>query len=275
MAGILDTSRFATFIAWETGSSVKDVKALVLGGHGDQMVPVVTATTVGGVPLRSSCRTSGSPSSSSARPRAAARSWRCSARPPGTRPARRRRRWSTRSCSTRSACFPARRTSRASTGSTASTWACRSSSARRDRGDRRARPRRRRARGARRLGRGGARGRRRAQPLGLIHRHSFGTIPSPTCADFLSTIKSGRRSGESQSRPPSDPGPLSRRQRREQLSVCPHCGKNSATVRGVCTECWGSKGGRLFTVKKRGPESGPSILSSRWGRSGDRAACRG
>jgi malate dehydrogenase len=50
-AGILDTARFATFIAWETGSSVKDVTALVLGGHGDQMVPVVSATTVGGVPL--------------------------------------------------------------------------------------------------------------------------------------------------------------------------------------------------------------------------------
>ena len=52
MAGILDTARFSTFIAWETGSSVKDVTAMVLGGHGDQMVPVVTATTVGGVPLR-------------------------------------------------------------------------------------------------------------------------------------------------------------------------------------------------------------------------------
>jgi malate dehydrogenase len=50
-AGILDTARFATFIAWETGASVKDVTALVLGGHGDQMVPVVSATTVGGVPL--------------------------------------------------------------------------------------------------------------------------------------------------------------------------------------------------------------------------------
>src|SRR5207253_10955747 len=48
----LDTARFSTFIAWETGSSVKDVTALVLGGHGDQMVPVVSATTVGGVPLR-------------------------------------------------------------------------------------------------------------------------------------------------------------------------------------------------------------------------------
>jgi len=52
MAGILDAARFATFIAWETGSSVKDVTALVLGGHGDQMVPVVSAASVGGVPLR-------------------------------------------------------------------------------------------------------------------------------------------------------------------------------------------------------------------------------
>jgi malate dehydrogenase len=52
MAGILDTARFSTFIAWGTGASVKDVTAMVLGGHGDQMVPVVSATTVGGVPLR-------------------------------------------------------------------------------------------------------------------------------------------------------------------------------------------------------------------------------
>jgi malate dehydrogenase len=52
MAGILDTARFSTFIAWETGGSVKDVTAMVLGGHGDQMVPVVSATTVGGAPLR-------------------------------------------------------------------------------------------------------------------------------------------------------------------------------------------------------------------------------
>jgi malate dehydrogenase len=51
-AGILDTARFRTFIAHETNSSAKDVQALVLGGHGDQMVPVVSATTVGGVPLR-------------------------------------------------------------------------------------------------------------------------------------------------------------------------------------------------------------------------------
>jgi malate dehydrogenase len=52
MAGVLDAARFSTFIAWETGTSVKDVQTLVLGGHGDQMVPVVSATRIGGVPLR-------------------------------------------------------------------------------------------------------------------------------------------------------------------------------------------------------------------------------
>lgn len=51
MAGILDTARFECFIAQETGLSVKEVTATVLGGHGDQMVPVVSATTVGGIPL--------------------------------------------------------------------------------------------------------------------------------------------------------------------------------------------------------------------------------
>src|SRR4051812_5574751 len=52
MAGILDTARFSTFIAWAANASVKDVTAMVLGGHGDQMVPIVSATTVGGIPLR-------------------------------------------------------------------------------------------------------------------------------------------------------------------------------------------------------------------------------
>ncbi len=51
MAGILDTARFSAFIAEAAGASVKDVTAMVLGGHGDQMVPVVSATSVGGIPL--------------------------------------------------------------------------------------------------------------------------------------------------------------------------------------------------------------------------------
>jgi len=51
MAGVLDTARFRTFIAWELGVSVEDVQAFVLGGHGDTMVPLVRYSTVAGVPL--------------------------------------------------------------------------------------------------------------------------------------------------------------------------------------------------------------------------------
>ena len=51
MAGVLDTARFRAFIALETGVSVEDVQAFVLGGHGDTMVPLVRYCTVGGIPL--------------------------------------------------------------------------------------------------------------------------------------------------------------------------------------------------------------------------------
>ena len=51
MAGVLDTARFRTFLAREMGVSVRDVQAYVLGGHGDQMVPLTHHTTVGGVPI--------------------------------------------------------------------------------------------------------------------------------------------------------------------------------------------------------------------------------
>lgn len=50
-AGVLDSSRFATFIAWELGVSVKDVNAMVLGGHGDTMVPLVRYANVNGMPV--------------------------------------------------------------------------------------------------------------------------------------------------------------------------------------------------------------------------------
>lgn len=50
-AGVLDSARFATFIAMELGCSPKDVKAMVLGGHGDSMVPLPRFSTVGGVPI--------------------------------------------------------------------------------------------------------------------------------------------------------------------------------------------------------------------------------
>lgn len=53
MAGALDSARFRAFIAMETGYSVQDVSCMVLGGHGDTMVPVTRLATVGGVPVTS------------------------------------------------------------------------------------------------------------------------------------------------------------------------------------------------------------------------------
>ena len=53
MAGALDSSRFRAFIAMETGYSVQDVSCMVLGGHGDTMVPITRLATVGGVPVTS------------------------------------------------------------------------------------------------------------------------------------------------------------------------------------------------------------------------------
>ncbi len=50
-AGVLDSSRFSAFIAWELGVSVKDVNAMVLGGHGDTMVPLVHTANVYGIPV--------------------------------------------------------------------------------------------------------------------------------------------------------------------------------------------------------------------------------
>jgi malate dehydrogenase len=50
-AGVLDSSRFASFIAWELGVSVKDINAPVLGGHGDTMVPLVRYANVNGLPV--------------------------------------------------------------------------------------------------------------------------------------------------------------------------------------------------------------------------------
>lgn len=51
MAGVLDTARYRTFIAMELGVSVEDITALILGGHGDSMVPLPRYTSVAGIPL--------------------------------------------------------------------------------------------------------------------------------------------------------------------------------------------------------------------------------
>ena len=52
MAGILDTARFRAFLAEEISVSVEDIQAMVLGGHGDSMVPLVSYTTVSGIPIK-------------------------------------------------------------------------------------------------------------------------------------------------------------------------------------------------------------------------------
>lgn len=52
MAGVLDSTRLRAFIAWELGVSVQDVSALVLGGHGDTMVPLIRYCTVAGIPVQ-------------------------------------------------------------------------------------------------------------------------------------------------------------------------------------------------------------------------------
>jgi malate dehydrogenase len=51
MAGVLDTARYRTFLSMEMDVSVEDIQALVLGGHGDTMVPIVSMTTVSGIPI--------------------------------------------------------------------------------------------------------------------------------------------------------------------------------------------------------------------------------
>ena len=53
MAGVLDSARFQLFLAREVGCSIKDVRAMVLGGHGDDMVPVLSMTTINGIPVSS------------------------------------------------------------------------------------------------------------------------------------------------------------------------------------------------------------------------------
>jgi len=51
MAGVLDSARFKTFIAMELNVSVEEVQAFVLGGHGDEMVPLIRYSTVAGIPI--------------------------------------------------------------------------------------------------------------------------------------------------------------------------------------------------------------------------------
>ena len=74
MAGILDSARFRTFLAWELGVSARDVTGFVLGGHGDTMVPISSYTNVAGVRSPRRSRPTGSRRSCSAPATAAPRS---------------------------------------------------------------------------------------------------------------------------------------------------------------------------------------------------------
>ncbi len=116
MAGVLDSARFRHFIAAELNISVRDVRAFVLGGHGDTMVPLPRYSTVGGVPITELLSAERIARSWTGPATAAPRSWRSSR--PGARTTPRRRpssRWSRRSSSTGAGSCPAPPTCRAST----------------------------------------------------------------------------------------------------------------------------------------------------------------
>jgi malate dehydrogenase len=105
MAGVLDTARYRAFLAEAMNVSVEDIQAMVLGGHGDTMVPLISYTTVSGIPVTQLL----------AQDKLDA---------PTTPPARRRCRWPKRSCWTRSGFCPAPRGSPGSTDSRMCSAAC-------------------------------------------------------------------------------------------------------------------------------------------------------
>ena len=76
MAGVLDTARYRSFLAEALNVSVEDIQAMVLGGHGDTMVPLVSYTTVSGIPVTQLLDRRRSTRSSSAPATAGRRSWR-------------------------------------------------------------------------------------------------------------------------------------------------------------------------------------------------------
>jgi malate/lactate dehydrogenase len=124
-AGVLDASRMAAFIARETGFSALDITTLVLGGHGDTMVPVPRFCTINGIPLSHFLPRSASRPSWSAPARVGRRSWPCARTRAPTTPRRRRSPpWSTPSATTVGDCCPASRCWRASTGRLTSPWGC-------------------------------------------------------------------------------------------------------------------------------------------------------
>ena len=117
MAGCLDSARMRSFVAMELGVSMKNVDTMVLGSHGDDMVPLPHYTTVSGIPITRYCLKTVWTPSSNGPAKAAGKLSPCS-RPAArtTPPAPVSRVWSRVSSVTKSNCYPARPTSPASTG---------------------------------------------------------------------------------------------------------------------------------------------------------------
>ena len=114
--GVLDAARYRTFIAQEAGVSVEDVQAMLMGGHGDEMVPLPRYTTIAGIPVSEFIAPERLQRSWSVPKRVAARSWGCSKPAAPILPRlRRRRRWSRRSSRIKSVYCRPRRTWKANT----------------------------------------------------------------------------------------------------------------------------------------------------------------
>ena len=103
-AGVLDTARYRTFLAMELGVSVEDVSALLMGGHGDTMVPMPSCTSVGGIPVTQLIDARAARRDRRAHAQRRRRNRRRCSRPaaPTTPRPPPRRRWSRRSSATRS-----------------------------------------------------------------------------------------------------------------------------------------------------------------------------
>jgi malate dehydrogenase len=129
MAGVLDSARFRTFVAIELGVSVEDVTAMVLGGHGDDMVPLVRYCTVAGVPVSQFLSRDKIDAIVKRTQMAGGEVVNLLKTSAWVSPARRRSRWRRAISRTRSASCRAPRTSKASMASRAITSACRLSSA--------------------------------------------------------------------------------------------------------------------------------------------------
>ena len=123
MAGILDTARYRAFLAEELNVSPKDIQAVLMGGHGDTMVPLPRYTTVGGIPVTEMIDADKLDAIVERTKKGEVRLSTCWARQHGMHQARPRPKWWKPSCATSAASSLAAHGCKASTASTTCTWA--------------------------------------------------------------------------------------------------------------------------------------------------------